>query len=75
MINSFIWSFLEQGGTKIVQLLVQIVLARLISPEAFGILAILLVFTNIADCSKWYWNGISTKIGCNKKRLHNCILA
>ncbi len=49
MIKSFIWSFLEQGGTKIVQLLVQIVLARLISPEAFGILAILLVFTNIAD--------------------------
>lgn len=49
MIKSFIWSFLEQGGTRVIQLLVQIVLARLISPEAFGILAILLVFTNIAD--------------------------
>lgn len=49
MIRSFIWSFLEQGGTRIIQLLVQIVLARLVSPEEFGILAILLVFTNIAD--------------------------
>lgn len=43
------WSFLEQGGSKLVQLLVQIVLARLIAPEAFGVLAVLLVFTNIAD--------------------------
>lgn len=49
MIRAFLWSFLEQGGTRIIQLLVQIVLARLIGPEAFGILAILLVFTNIAD--------------------------
>lgn len=33
----------EQGGSKAVQLVVQIILARLLSPEAFGVLAILLV--------------------------------
>lgn len=47
--TSFVWSFLEQGGSKVIQLVVQIVLARLLSPEAFGVLAILLVVTQIAD--------------------------
>lgn len=47
--SSFIWSFLEQGGSKAIQMLVQIILARLLSPEAFGILAILLVVTQVSD--------------------------
>lgn len=46
---SFIWSFLEQGGSKAISLVVQIVLARVLAPEAFGVLAILLVITQIAD--------------------------
>lgn len=49
MLRNFIWSFLEQSGTKTILLVVQIVLARLLDPEAFGILAILLVLTNVAD--------------------------
>lgn len=48
-LNSFIWSFLEQGGSKAIQLIVQIILARLLSPAAFGVLAILLVVTQICD--------------------------
>lgn len=48
-IESLFWAFLEQGGSKAVSLCVQIVLARLLDPEAFGVLAILLVVTNIAD--------------------------
>lgn len=47
--KSFAWSFLEQGGSKLIQLVVQIVLARILSPEAFGVLAILLVVINLAD--------------------------
>lgn len=46
---SFLWSFLEQGGSKLVQIVVQIVLARLVAPEAFGLLAVLLVVTSVAD--------------------------
>ena len=46
---SFVWSFLEQGGSKAILLLVQIILARLLSPEAFGVLAILLVVTQVSD--------------------------
>ena len=34
--STFLWSFLEQGGSKAIQLVVQIILARLLSPEAFG---------------------------------------
>ena len=40
---------MEQGGTRVVALFVQIVLARMLAPEAFGVLAILLVITNVAD--------------------------
>ena len=46
---SFAWSFLEQGGSKVILLAVQVVLARLLSPEAFGVLAILLVVTQVSD--------------------------
>jgi len=49
VLSSFIWSFLEQGGVKIINLVVQIVLARLLDPEAFGVLAILVVVINVAD--------------------------
>lgn len=48
-VKTLLWSFLEQGGPKLVSLVTQIVLARILTPEAFGILAILLVVTNIAD--------------------------
>lgn len=47
--SSFIWSLLEQGGSKAILMLVQIILARLLSPEAFGVLAILLVVTQVSD--------------------------
>lgn len=47
--HSFAWSFLEQGGSKAIQLVIQIVLARLLAPEAFGVLAILLVVIQVAD--------------------------
>lgn len=49
MLRSLFWSFMEQGGSKFAQLVVQVVLARLLAPEVFGVLAILLVFVNIAD--------------------------
>jgi O-antigen/teichoic acid export membrane protein len=47
--RSFSWSFLEQGGAKAIAMIVQIVLARILLPEAFGVLAIMLVVTQIAD--------------------------
>ena len=42
--SSLIWKFLERGGVSGGALLVQIVMARLLMPEDFGALAIMLVF-------------------------------
>ena len=46
---SFFWSFLEQGSSSLISLLVQIVLARVLAPDAFGIMAILLVVINLVS--------------------------
>lgn len=43
-----IWSFISQGGNQIINLLVTFVLARLITPEEFGTIGMLAVFTSFA---------------------------
>ncbi len=48
-ISSLIWKLLERGGSSIVSLIIQIILARLLAPEDFGALAIILVFINIGN--------------------------
>ena len=48
-ISSLVWKLLERGGNQIVQLVVQVVLARLLAPEQFGALAIMLVFVNVGN--------------------------
>ena len=40
---------MERGGTQGIQFIVQIVLARLLVPEQFGTLAIVMVFVNLAQ--------------------------
>ena len=48
VISSLIWKFLERGGVQGVQFVLSIILARLVSPEDYGVIAILLVFIQIA---------------------------
>lgn len=48
-ISSILWKLFERGGNAIVQMAVQIVIARLLAPEQFGMLAIMLVFVNLGD--------------------------
>ena len=48
-IKSLAWKLLERGGNAIVQMAVQIVMARLLAPEEFGALAIMLVFVNLGN--------------------------
>lgn len=48
-IKALVWKLLEQGGTAVVTLVVQIVMARLLAPSEFGALAIMLVFVNIGN--------------------------
>ncbi len=48
VISSLFWKFMEQGGTQLVQLIVQVILARLLDPANFGTIAIVLAFINVA---------------------------
>lgn len=48
-IASLFWKLFEKGGRAIVELAVQVVMARLLAPEEFGALAIMLVFVNIGN--------------------------
>lgn len=43
-----IWNLLERVGTQGAQLIVSIILARILMPEAYGILALVTVFVNLA---------------------------
>lgn len=47
--KSFFWSLLEQGAPKLFSIIVQIILARLLAPDLFGQLAILLVFIELMN--------------------------
>lgn len=43
------WKLLERFGVQGVQFVLQIVLARLLSPEHYGILSLMIIFTNLAN--------------------------
>lgn len=49
VISSFIWKFLERTGTYLMQFIIQLVLARILLPEEYGIVAIVTVFITIAN--------------------------
>lgn len=48
-VTSLLWKLMERGGSAVVQMVVQIVMARLLAPEEFGALAIMLVFVNLGN--------------------------
>ena len=48
--NGLVWSFVERFATQGVQFLFGIILARLLSPEDYGTIAMPLVFLAIAQC-------------------------
>lgn len=45
--TNFFWRFFERCGAQGVSFIVSILLARLIEPEAYGVIALVTVFTNI----------------------------
>lgn len=47
MISNFIWRFMERCGAQGVTFLVSVVLARILTPEDFGQIALITVFTTI----------------------------
>lgn len=49
VVFSLLWKLMERGGTQGIQFIVQIVLARLLLPEDYGIIAFVIVFIAIAN--------------------------
>lgn len=47
VISGFFWRFFERCGAQGVSLIVSVILARLIEPETYGIIALVTVFTSI----------------------------
>lgn len=49
IINSLFWKFLERGGTQGIQFLVQLLLARILTPEDYGTIALIIIFIQISN--------------------------
>lgn len=49
VVSGVAWSFAERFSAQLVSFIVSIVLARIIAPDAFGAIAMVLVFTNVLD--------------------------
>ena len=47
--NGMTWKFLEKAGAQVMQLIIQIVLARLLLPEEYGLVGLLTIFIAISD--------------------------
>lgn len=67
IVHSLAWKFLERLCSQGINLAVQIILARLLLPEAFGSLAIIAAITNYA--SIFVQSGLATTI-VQRKDLH-----
>ena len=46
-LTNLIWRFAERSGAQVVQFIVSIVLARILAPEAYGTISLVLVFAQI----------------------------
>lgn len=49
VISNFIWKFLERILAQLITFVVSVILARILAPEAYGIIAIVLAFIEIAN--------------------------
>jgi O-antigen/teichoic acid export membrane protein len=60
IISSLIWKGLERGGNQGISFIIQIVLARLLLPEDFGVLSIVVILVNIL--SVFVQSGLGTAL-------------
>lgn len=68
ILSSLFWKFFERCGAQVVQLIVQIILARLLLPEDYGVVAIVTIFISIA--SVFIQSGFNTAL-IQKKQVNN----
>lgn len=64
MKNALFWKFLERFGVQGTQFILQIILARLLAPEHYGVLSLMVVFTTLANV--FIQTGFNTALIQNK---------
>lgn len=64
MKKALFWKMLERFGVQGISFIVQLLLARLLSPEYYGVLSIMIVFTNLANV--FIQSGFNTALIQNK---------
>lgn len=65
MSKAFLWKLLERFGVQGIKFVLQIILARLLVPEHYGVLSIMIIFTNLANV--FIQNGFNTALIQNKE--------
>ena len=60
MKNALFWKLMERFGVQIVQFVLQIILARLLSADYYGILSLMVIFTTLANV--FIQNGFNTAL-------------
>lgn len=64
MRKAFLWKLMERFGVQGIQFILQIVLARLLSPEHYGVLSLMVIFTSLANI--FIQTGFNTALIQNK---------
>jgi teichuronic acid exporter len=49
VINGLIWKLMERGGVQGIQFIVQIILARILSPEDYGLISLITIFIVVSN--------------------------
>lgn len=57
---SLVWKFLERGGIQVTQFVVSLIIARILGPDDYGVVAILTIFISIATV--FVQSGLSTAL-------------
>ena len=64
IISSLLWKFMERMGASCIQFVLQIILARLLDPEHYGALSLMIIFTSLATI--FVQRGFNTALIQNK---------
>ena len=68
VLSSLFWKFFERSSTQIVSFLITILLARLLLPEEYGVIALITIFINV--CNVIIDGGLNTAL-IQKKNVDN----
>jgi O-antigen/teichoic acid export membrane protein len=75
--KSFLFSFLEKCSTQIISFVISIVLARILMPDVYGVIALVTIFITFADVFVTYGfgNSLIVKKDADSEDYSSCLYA